>query len=64
MFDLFYFILGIFIGMFILYVHYDPMIIKQHQPTLDNSGKITYIDNNGVCYKYKKKQVSCKKYQH
>jgi uncharacterized protein YoxC len=22
-------------------------------PTLDNAGKITYVDKNGVCYRYK-----------
>lgn len=64
MLDVFYVILGMFIGMFILYVKHDPKITTKHIPTIENSGKVTYIDNDGVCYKYKKKPVSCTKNNH
>ncbi len=30
-------------------------------PTPESSGKVTYKDKNGVCYKYSSKEVSCDK---
>jgi hypothetical protein len=30
-------------------------------PTPESSGKVTYKDKNGICYKYSSKEVSCDK---
>jgi hypothetical protein len=30
-------------------------------PTLQNAGKITYIDNNNVCYRYEAQEIECPK---
>ena len=58
MIDSFYFALGMFLGMLILYIYaHNPMITLKHQPTPQDCGQITYSDNSGVCYKYKKKMI-------
>jgi hypothetical protein len=28
-------------------------------PTLENAGKVTYVDKSGVCYKYKAVPIDC-----
>jgi len=54
----FYVILGMFVGMFIMYVFFSNTTnIVLKEPTLENCGKITYLDDSGVCYKYKKKKI-------
>ncbi len=68
--DPFVFLLSLCIGLFYTYITtpYPQLIIKY--PTPFNAGKITYVDNNNVCYKYQIEQVNCpedkskiKKYQ-
>lgn len=36
----------------------EPKIVIQY-PTPENAGKITYIDDAGVCYRYRAQPVSC-----
>lgn len=55
--DLFFLSLGLFIGMFIVYVtNQKPNIVVKH-PSNDDNGDTVYKDDNGVCYKYHKKYL-------
>ena len=57
--DFKYLILGFVIGIFAVYITQSkPKVIVKY-PTPENAGKVTYIDDSGVCYKYKSAQVSC-----
>ncbi len=57
--DPFYFIVAFSIGVFISYVLAPPPQIVIQYPTPENAGKITYQDDAGVCYKYRKVNVQC-----
>jgi hypothetical protein len=54
-----YFFFGMFITIFILYVNAEPPKIIIKEPTIDEPISALYIDDNNVCYKYKREQVSC-----
>ena len=56
---LLYFIIALFIGFLIIYVIAPPPKIVIKYPNLNNVGKHVYVDDNNVCYKYKKVNVSC-----
>lgn len=53
-----YLIIAMFITMFTLYILYpEPeIIIKYPSPAQETSD--VYIDDNNVCYKYKRKEVN------
>jgi hypothetical protein len=53
----FYVVLGLFFGVMFMYILAPSPKIILKEPTLENCGKVTYIDNDGVCYKYKKKKI-------
>jgi hypothetical protein len=62
----FYIFIGLFVGFFFIYVfNPKPKIIISEMndnkvtPSLQNAGKITYVDDDGVCYKYKKIRIKC-----
>ena len=57
--DLSYFFLTLFLGIFIVYVTAPKPRVVIKNPTPSNAGKITYVDDNGVCYKYQKKEIMC-----
>ena len=42
----------------VYYFHPEPTKIIKH-PTPENSGKITYQDDNKNCYKYESTEVKC-----
>jgi hypothetical protein len=55
--NLFYLFLGMFIGVFYVYItHEFPKYVIQF-PHPDNPGKHTFIDDIGETYKYKVKNV-------
>jgi hypothetical protein len=58
-----YFFISLFAAVFILYILMpNPKIIVRHpDPKLLGNGKLSdmYIDDNGVCYKYKREEVVC-----
>jgi hypothetical protein len=56
--DIFSLLIGLFIGFLIVYAIFRPQVIIE-QPTEENVGKVTYVDEAGVCYKYKKEEVAC-----
>ena len=57
----FYFFMALGLGILFVYIFTPQMQVIYKYPTPENAGKITYIDKAQVCYKYKKKQVDCKK---
>lgn len=57
--DPYYFILAFSFGVFLSYIFTPkPKIIIKY-PTPQNSGKITYMDDGGVCYRYEAIEVDC-----
>jgi hypothetical protein len=58
-FDLFYFFLAIVIGFLYVYVTFPtPKVVIKH-PTPNNVGETTYVDNKGICYRYRKEEIKC-----
>lgn len=55
------FLLGLFIGMFFVYILKPAATVVYKYPSMDNAGKITYQDRNGVCFKYHADTVDCDK---
>ena len=57
--DPLYFFLALCFGIFIVYVSSPiPDLIVKY-PTVENAGRITYKDENDVCYRYIAKEVQC-----
>ena len=48
------FIIGLIFGYLAMYLFAPEKKIIIKYPTLQNIGKVTYVDGNGVHYKYKK----------
>lgn len=59
-----YFLIGLLIGMCIVYAIVDKPKIVVKKPNDKNISNTSYIDGNKVCYKYEKQFISCpnKKY--
>ncbi len=56
-----YFISAMFITMLFLYFIYpDPVVIIKH-PSPDQEVSDVYVDDNGVCYRYYRKEVDINK---
>ena len=55
----FYFILSAFIGFLILYLFSPKPEIILKNPNINNQISDMYIDDNNVCYKYKREEVNC-----
>ena len=53
------FLIALCVGLFYTYLTtpYPKIVVKY--PTPYNAGKITYVDDANVCYKYSVKEVSC-----
>lgn len=57
--ELFYIILGLFLGFFIIYIITPPPKIIYRYPTLENIQSTTYVDDNNQCYKFYAIEVPC-----
>lgn len=57
--EIFYIILGLAIGIFIVYIITPPPKVIIKYPTLNNIHDTTYIDENGQCYKYYAVEMDC-----
>lgn len=57
--DIFYFLLSLFIGFFLVYTTTPKPDIVIKYPTLDDIDNTTYIDEKNMCYKYKPIEVEC-----
>ena len=54
-----YFFIGLFLGLYYVYITApEPKVVIKY-PTPENAGKVTYMDDNNVCYKYKIVEVQC-----
>lgn len=57
----FYFVLSLFIGFLILYLIFpEPQIIIKN-PSVNDELSELYVDDNKVCYRYKREEVECPK---
>lgn len=57
--DPLYFLVALCLGLLYTYLTApQPQIVIKY-PTPFNAGKITYMDQNDVCYKYQMKKVEC-----
>lgn len=54
-----YFLLGLLIGILIYYIYFNEMKIIFKNPIPNEANPTIYIDDNGVCYKYKTIQIEC-----
>ena len=62
--DPFYFLIALCVGLLYTYVSSPlPQIVVKY-PTPHNAGKITYVDDAGVCYRYKVSPSVCPKDAH
>lgn len=52
------FFIALGIGFLIVYVLNPKPTIVYKYPTPENAGKITYLDDEGVCYKYNYEEVN------
>lgn len=57
--EIFYIVLGLFIGFFIIYITTPPPKLIFKYPTLENIQDTTYVDENGICYQYYAREISC-----
>ena len=53
------FLISLCIGLFYTYIITPTPEIIIKYPTPFNAGKITYVDKNNVCYKYRVQKVNC-----
>jgi uncharacterized protein YoxC len=53
-------VLGLFFGIFVVYVISPAPKVVLKYPTLDSIEDTTYVDENGQCYKYFAMEVPCK----
>lgn len=53
------FVISLSIGLIITYLLLPTPKVITRYPNLSNVGKITYLDDKGICYKYKKEVVDC-----
>lgn len=57
--DPLYFLIALCVGLLYTYVTApQPQVVIKY-PTPFNASKVTYIDQNNVCYKYQIKKVPC-----
>jgi len=52
-------IFGFVIGLIVVYLTFPATKIIIKYPTLDNINQTTYVDQNGKCYKYYAREISC-----
>jgi hypothetical protein len=57
--DPFYFLIALCVGLLYTYVSTPSPEIVVKYPTPFNAGKITYVDDAGVCYRYKVNPTTC-----
>jgi hypothetical protein len=55
------FFIALGIGVFLAYIMNPAPKVVHKYPTVENAGKITYLDDEGVCYKYHSEEVDVPK---
>jgi hypothetical protein len=56
-----YFLLAMFLMFVYLYLNQPKPKIIIKEPNIQTSVSSTYVDDNNICYKYHRKEVSCSK---
>lgn len=57
--EIFYIILGLFLGFLIVYITAPSPRIVLKKPSINTINNTTYIDEKGQCYKYFPVEVEC-----
>ena len=57
--NLYYFFISLCFGFFLVYITSPKPKIVVKYPNLKNYKELTYVDEKGVCYKYKPVEVKC-----
>lgn len=60
--EIFYLIVGLAIGFFVIYTTSPPPKVILKKPTLANIKNTVYVDDNGECYKYQANEIKCPLY--
>lgn len=55
------FLVALFIGLFYVYIATPHRRVVIKQPTIDNAGKIKYMDDDRNCYVLDAEKTECKK---
>ncbi len=55
------FLMGLAIGLFLVYILKPTAVVVMKYPNLDNAEKTIYRDRNGTCFRYDLKEVDCDK---
>lgn len=59
--EIFYIFVGLFLGLFLVYIITPPPRVILKYPTLENIQNTTYVDETGQCYRYYAKEIPCLK---
>lgn len=59
--ELFPFLIGLVVGLFIVYILKPAPVVITKYPNLENTENIVYHDRNGTCFQYETKPVDCDK---
>jgi hypothetical protein len=54
-----FFVVGVLIGVVLVYTVKPEVSTIFKYPHPDNCGKVTYKDKNGICYKYVAEKMKC-----
>jgi len=55
----FYFVLSMFISFLILYIISPAPQVVIKNPSVNNDISDLYVDDSGVCYRYKRQKIKC-----
>jgi hypothetical protein len=55
------FLIGLTVGMFIVYILKPASMVITKYPNLENTADLVFKDRNGTCFKYDVKTVDCDK---
>lgn len=59
--EFFPFLVGLAIGLFLVYILKPSQTVIVKYPNLENADTVVYRDRNGTCFKYETKVVDCDK---
>jgi hypothetical protein len=59
--EFFPFLVGLAIGLFLVYILKPSQTVIVKYPNLENTDTVVYRDRNGTCFKYETKVVDCDK---
>lgn len=57
--EIVYIIVGLALGLFIVYALTPPPKVILKYPTIDNIASTTYVDERGQCYRYFAREIPC-----